>query len=132
MMTAAFGLGGCSAPATEDAHEVSGEVRLLVSPVSPAAASGVGFEGAVVVDSGGCIAVGDAALVALPGSKLNGDGTFTLVDPGGGIEAATLRLGDRFRFGGTLAERTDEWVQSYLPDDADRCGSRRYLLVFGG
>ena len=130
-MTAAFGLGGCSATATEDAHEVSGEVRLLVSPVSPAAASGVGFEGAVVVDSGGCIAVGDAALVALPGSKLNGDGTFTLVDPGGGIEAATLRLGDRFRFGGTLAERTDEWVQSYLPA-ADRCGSRRYLLVFGG
>jgi hypothetical protein len=125
-------LTGCSAGAARPDEERVDAMRLLVSPTVPQGAAGVGFEGRVTIDSGGCLAVGGAALVALPGSRLNGDGSFTLADPGGGVDAVTLRVGERFRLGGTVAEPTDRWAQPYLPDEADSCGSTRFLLVFGG
>lgn len=109
-----------------------GGPRLLVSPVSPSAASGVGFEGRVTVDSGGCIAVGNAALVGQPGSSLDANGSIRLANPGGGIDAARLHIGDQFRLGGTLVNRGDDSAQRYLPATAGSCGSKRYLLVFGG
>jgi hypothetical protein len=123
---------GGSVSGVGNVRGVSANVRLLVSPLSPSAAAGVGYEGRITVDSGGCVAVGDAALVGLPGSRLNQDGSFTLVTPGDAIDALTLRVGDQFRLGGTLAARTDTWARPYLPDGAGSCGSRQYLLVFGG
>lgn len=107
-------------------------MRLLVSPVMPSGAAGIGYAGVVEVDGGGCFAVGGAALVGLPGSTLNDDGSFTLVNPGGLTDAATFRVGDRYELGGTLVHKDATFVQPYLPDGARSCGSKKVLLVFGG
>ena len=99
-------------------------VRLLVGS-RPEPGVGVGLGGRLSVNAQHCVALGDAVIIAPPGSSISADGSVVHAEGVGDFRLP--RDPTQTSFGGAFVDRAT--AATYLPRGSTLCGAQNFLLL---